>query len=119
MSHPVSGHYGVPHGVANAILLTRIMDFNRFACPEKFTDIAAAMGEDIAGLGTMDAAALAVEAVETLAGDVGIPTALGEAGARPEGIPVMAEDAMKSGNIAVNPRKTTLKDVIALYEDAM
>lgn len=119
MSHPVSGHYGVPHGVANAILLTRVMDFNRYACPVKFADIAVAMGEDTVGLSDVDAAMLSVEAVENLGGDVGIPSTLSEAGAKAEGIPVMAEDTMKSGNIAVNPRKTTIEDVIALYEEAM
>lgn len=119
MSHPVSGHYGVPHGVANAILLTHIMDYNRYACPDKFADIATAMGENISGLHVIDASTLAIEAVETLGGDVGIPPTLSEAGAKVEGIPIMAEDAMKSGNIAVNPRKTTLKDVITLYEEAM
>ena len=119
MSHPVGGHYGVPHGIANSILLTRIMTYNRYACPEKFADIAAAMGEDVDGLGAVDASVLAVEAVQNLSDDVGIPATLGEAGAKTEGIPVMAEDAMKSGNIQVNPRKTTIKDVIALYEESM
>jgi alcohol dehydrogenase class IV len=119
MSHPVSGHYGVPHGVANAILLTRVMDFNRYACPEKFAEIAVAMGEDITGLGDVDAAMLSVESVENLSGDVGIPSSLSEAGAKAEGIPMLAKDTMKSGNVAVNPRKTTIQDVIALYEEAM
>lgn len=119
MSHPVSGHYGVPHGVANAILLTRIMAFNTVACPEKFSDIAVAMGENVGGLSPMQAAACAVEAVSSLGQDVGIPETLTEAGAVREGIPVMAEDAMKSGNIQVNPRKTELKDVVALYEESM
>ena len=119
MSHPVGGHYDVPHGIANSILLTRIMTYNRYACPEKFADIAAAMGEDVDGLSTVDASVLAVEAVQNLSDDVGIPTTLSEAGAKAEGIPVMAEDAMKSGNIQVNPRKTTIKDVIALYEESM
>ena len=119
MSHPVSGHYGVPHGVANAILLTRVMDFNRYACPEKFADIAVAMGEDVAGLDDVDAAMVAVEAVENLGGDVGIPNTLSEAGVKADGIQVLAEDTMKSGNVAVNPRKTTIEDVIALYEEAM
>lgn len=119
MSHPVGGHYDVPHGIANSILLTRIMTYNRYACPEKFADIAAAMGEDVDGLSAVDASVLAVEAVQNLSDDVGIPTTLSEAGAKAEGIPVMAEDAMKSGNIQVNPRKTTIKDVIALYEESM
>ena len=119
MSHPVSGHYGVPHGVANAILLTRVMDFNRYACPGKFADIAVAMGEDVVGLSDVDAAMLSVEAVENLGGDVGIPNTLSEAGVDSDGIQVLAEDSMKSGNVVVNPRKTTLEDVIALYEEAM
>ena len=119
MSHPVGGHYGVPHGIANSILLTRIMTYNRYACPEKFANIATAMGEDVDGLNAVDASVLAVEAVQNLSDDVGIPATLGEAGAKAEGIYVMAEDAMKSGNIQVNPRKTTIKDVIALYEESM
>ncbi len=119
MSHPVGGHYDVPHGIANSILLTRIMTYNRYACPEKFADIAAAMGEDVDGLSAIDASVLAVEAVQNLSDDVGIPATLGEAGAKAEGIHVMAEDAMKSGNIQINPRKTTIKDVIALYEESM
>lgn len=119
MSHPVGGHYNVPHGIANSILLTRIMEYNRYACPEKFADIAAAMGEDVSGLSAIDASILAIEAVQNLSDDVGIPATLTDAGAKAEGIAVMAEDAMKSGNIQVNPRKTTIKDVIALYEESM
>ena len=119
MSHPVGGHYGVPHGVANAILLTRIMAYNRYACPEKFAAIAVAMGEDVDGLGAVDASVRAVDAVQNLSDDVGIPAALTAAGAKAEGIQVMAEDAMKSGNIQVNPRKTAIEDVIALYEASM
>ena len=119
MSHAVGGHYGVPHGVANAILLTRVMDFNKVACPERFADVAAALGEDIDGLSPMEAADVAVDAVKTLAAEVGIPETLTDVGVAPEGISVLAEDAMKSGNIQINPRHTTLKDVIALYEAAM
>jgi alcohol dehydrogenase class IV len=119
MSHAVGGHYGVPHGVANAILLTRVMDFNKVACPGRFADIAVAMGENIEGLSPVEAADVAVEAVKSLAAEVGIPESLTEVGVAPQGISVLAEDAMKSGNIQINPRHTTLKDIIALYEAAM
>jgi alcohol dehydrogenase len=78
-----------------------------------------AMGEDVVGLSDVDAAMLSVEAVENLGGDVGIPNTLSEAGVDSDGIQVLAEDSMKSGNVVVNPRKTTLEDVIALYEEAM
>jgi alcohol dehydrogenase class IV len=118
MSHPVSGHYGVPHGVANAILLPHIMEFNLLACPDRFADIASALGEDIDGLSDTEAAEAAVDAVETLNDELGIPTDLTEAGAQKDGIPKMAEDAMKSINIQLNPRKTSHQDVITLYEEA-
>ena len=119
MSHPVGGHRGVPHGVANAIILTRVMEYNRIACPGRFADIAAAMGVNVDGLEDMEAAAFAVEAVEELGCDVGIPETLTEAGVDPNDIPVLAEDAMKSPLIDFNPRKTTVEDVIALYEACM
>lgn len=118
MSHPVSGHYGVPHGVANAVLLPHIMDFNLIACPDRFAEIAAALGEDVAEGSEMEAAEAAVEAVEAMNAELGIPDNLTDAGADPEGIPVMAEDAMKSVNIQLNPRRTSLEDVIALYEES-
>ncbi|MDA0748341.1 MAG: iron-containing alcohol dehydrogenase [bacterium] len=119
MSHTVGGHYGVPHGVANAILLPRVMNFNRIACPEAFGRIAEAMGEDIVGLSPIDAADLAIEAVQCLSTDVGIPDKLSDVGAKPEGIPILAEDAMKSGNVHINPRKTTLEDIVRLFEESM
>jgi alcohol dehydrogenase class IV len=105
--------------VANAIILTRVMEFNRMACPGRFADIAAAMGVDVDGLEDMEAAAFAVEAVEDLGRDVGIPETLTEAGVEPDDIPALAEDAMKTPLIGFNPRKTVKEDVIALYEACM
>ena len=77
------------------------------------------MGPNIEGLSPVEAYDVAVEAVKTLAAEVGIPESLTEVGVAPQGISVLAEDAMKSGNIQINPRHTTLKDIIALYEAAM
>ena len=118
MSHPVSGHYGVPHGVANAVLLTRIMEFNLIACPERFAEIAVALGEDVSGLSDMEAAEASVDAIDSMSTELGIPENLTEAGAESDGISIMAEDAMKSVNIQLNPRKTTLENVVALYEES-
>jgi alcohol dehydrogenase class IV len=119
MSHPVGGHFGVPHGVANAIILTRVMAYNRMACPQKFAEVARALGEPTDGLTAMEAAELSIEAVERLGRDVGIPDGLAQAGVKEEAIPVLAEDAMKSGNVLINPRKTGLKDIVRLYEESM
>lgn len=116
MSHAVGGRFGVPHGVANAILLTRVMAYNLTACPQKFAEVARALGAPVDGLTPVEAAEAGVEAVGRLGQDVGIPDGLGEVGVPPEAIPALAEDAMKSGNILINPRKTGLKDVVRLFE---
>jgi alcohol dehydrogenase class IV len=119
MSHPVSAMFKVAHGVANSILLPHVMEFNVYAVPEKFRSIAEAMGYRTDGLPLMEAAKLAITAVKELAADIGIPSSLRDVGVREDAIPQMAQDAMKSGNIAVNPRKTTEADIRMLFEKAM
>ncbi len=119
MAHPLGGFYGIPHGVANAILLPHIMEYNALACPEKMGRLAQMLGADVYGLSPLEAAAAAVEAVRQLKADVGIVTGLKEWGVKDEEIPLMAADAMKSGNIAVNPRQTTLGDIVRLYQVAL
>jgi alcohol dehydrogenase class IV len=119
MSHPVSAMFQVPHGVANSILIPHIMEFNLVAAPELFADIAEDMGENIAGLTTMEKAWKAVDAVRKLSQDIEIPRRLSDFHVNAEKMEEMAKDAIKSGNIQVNPRKTTIQDLIALYERAM
>ena len=119
MSHAVTGHSGVPHGVANAILVPHVMEFNLIGNPEKHGDIAAALGEDIDDLSTMEAARAAVDAVQELADDVGIPHSLREVGVTEAHLEAMADDAMKSGGIALNSRRPTRQDVLTLYKQAL
>lgn len=118
MSHPLGAHFDVPHGVANAILLPYVMAWNLIACYETYPQIAQALGERVAGLSAREAADVAVDAVRRLSRDVGIPERLRDVGVTREGIPRMAEDAMKSGNILVNPRATTQAEIAALFETA-
>lgn len=119
MSHPVSALFGVAHGVANSILLPHVMEFNVYAVPEKFCKIAEAMGYSTAGRPLMEGAKLAIQAVKSLSADIGIPKSLRDVGVKEEAIPQMVRDAMKSGNIAVNPRKTSEEDVRSLFLKAM
>jgi alcohol dehydrogenase class IV len=119
MSHAVTGHAGVPHGIANAILVPHTMEFNLIGSPEKHGDIAAALGEDTDGLSVMDAARAAVDAVQELADEVGIPHTLREVGVTEAHLEAMADDAMKSGSIVFNPRRPTRQDVLALYKKAL
>ncbi|MBF7082292.1 iron-containing alcohol dehydrogenase [Desulfallas sp. Bu1-1] len=119
MAHQLGGFYNLPHGVCNAILLPHVCNFNLIASPERFADIAAAMGENIEGLSARDAADVAIEAIQQLSVDVGIPTGLSTLGVKEEDLQVMAENAMKDACSLTNPRLATLEDVIQIYKNAM
>lgn len=119
LSHPISAIYGVPHGVANAVLIPHVMEFNMMAVPELFADIALDMGENLEGLTMMEKAQKAVDAVRRLAKDVGIPETFESFGIDEQNIKKMTEDALLSGNIKVNPRITTYDDVVELYKKAI
>lgn len=117
MSHPVSAYFNVPHGVANAILLPTIVEYNMLADKGKYLNIYNYIAELPAALEEFTADML-VDELLNLNEALGIPAGLEEAGVTKDKFDAMADDAMKSGNIAVNPRSTTKKDVLALYEKA-
>jgi alcohol dehydrogenase len=106
------------HGVANAVMLPSVMEYNLMANIPKFVQVAKAMGECVEGLSALDAAYQAVEAVKKLSQDIGIPQSLKDLGIKEEWIRSISEEAMKSGNIAVNPRKPTLDDMIEICRKA-
>jgi len=118
MSHPLGAHFDVPHGVANAVLLPYVMEWNLPACLQTYPAIAAALGEDVTGLSAEEASARAVAAVQRLSRDVGIPARLRDVGVTQAAIPALATDAMKSGNVLVNPRQTSYDDIVHLFEEA-
>ena len=117
MSHPVSAYFNVPHGVANAILLPTIVEYNMLADKGKYLNIYNYIAELPAAPEEFTADML-VDELLNLNEALGIPAGLEEAGVTKDKFDAMADDAMKSGNIAVNPRNTTKKDVLALYEKA-
>ncbi|MHB1159142.1 MAG: iron-containing alcohol dehydrogenase [Chloroflexota bacterium] len=112
MSQPVGGHYGVPHGVANAILLPLVMEFNLIGNPHRFADVASALGVDTLRMTTMEAARASVQAVRELSREIGIPESFKPFGVKEESIPALVEDSLKSGNIPVNPVRVT-REVLA------
>ena len=118
MSHPVSAHFNVAHGVANAILLPTIVDYNALADHGKYRKIYNYIAEISLGEDEFESFMLADE-IRDLNDILGIPATLGEVGVKAEAIPAMAADAMKSGNIAVNPRSSKLEDIEMLYRKAM
>jgi len=120
LSYPLGGKYGISHGVANTLMLPRIMEYNLPGALEKFAVVAEVMGENTEGLSVRDAAILAVEAVDVLIEDCGIATGLEELGIPEEDFPEMARVAMTVARpLENNPRKVTLEDAIAIYRTAM
>lgn len=117
MSHPVSAYFNVPHGTANAILLPTVAAYNEQAAQGKYYDIYRCIAEAPVS-GKEFVPSMLTEALRLLNRELGIPPCLKAAGVKAEYFEAMADDAMKSGNIAVNPRKTTRADVVELYKQA-
>ena len=118
MSYPVSAYFDVPHGVANAILLPTIVEYNALADCGKYLKLFNYISLTPASEAEFEPFML-VDLLTELNEQLGIPGSLGEVGVTADKFDAMADDAMKSGNIAVNPRSTTKKDVLSLYEKAL
>lgn len=119
MAHPLGGFYNVPHGVANAILLPIVLEYNMLADNGRYEKIYKYLKPDIRDNSKSFEPSMLVEEIKKLNADLGIPRTLSEVGVTPEHISDMAEDAMKSGNILVNPRQSTKKDIEMLYNKAL
>lgn len=119
LAMPMGGLFGIPHGIANAVLLPHVMRFNMVASMERFSHIACAMGQPIEGLNLRDAAESAVRAVESLSADIGIPRYVDELGIPRSGMAPMAKDAMtNTRQILPNPREVTLEGLMGILEQA-
>ena len=118
MSHPVSAFFNVPHGVANSILLPVVVEFNALADHGRYEKIYHYIRKSTGAVENFAPQMLADEA-RTLLAELGIPSTLSEVGVTGDKIEQMAADAMKSGNVLVNPRHTTLGDIIAMYKKAL
>lgn len=116
MSRPLGAYYKVPHGMANAILLTEVMKFNRASCAERFKVIAEAMGENVEGKSVREASLIAVDTIKSIFLETGLPVSLKEVGVDKDNFRKMAEDAMESKTTALNPRKPTVEQLVEIYE---
>lgn len=117
MSHPVSAFFNVPHGVANAILLPTIVEYNVLADSGKYWKIYNYIALQPVSEEEFEPSML-VELLRELNEQLGISPSLREVGVTEDKFGEMADDAMKSGNIAVNPRSTSREDVLRLYKQA-
>ncbi|KID01922.2 lactaldehyde reductase [Hafnia alvei] len=119
MAHPLGAFYNTPHGVANAILLPHVMRYNAAYTGEKYRQIARAMGADVVHATLEQAREAAIQAVEALNRDVGIPASLKEVGVREEDIAELAQAAFDDVCTGGNPREAKIEEIEALYRAAM
>ncbi|HWR39262.1 MAG TPA: lactaldehyde reductase [Patescibacteria group bacterium] len=119
MAHPLGAFYDTPHGVANALLLPYVMEYNAPASGEKYRDIAKAMG--VPGVDTMDQASYrkaAIDAVVALSQKIGIPQKLSEIGVKEADLPQLSKSAFADVCTPGNPRDTNETEILALYQKA-
>ena len=117
MAHPLSAVYDIPHGKACAMLLTAVLKFNAPATGEKYREIARVMGvPDVDSMDQETYRQAAIDVIQKLADDVGIPKSLSEAGVKREDIPFLAESAFNDACTPGNPRDASLEEIIAIYE---
>lgn len=118
MAHPLGAFYDTPHGIANAVLLPYVMEYNAPYTGEKFRDIAKAMGVDVKGMSQEEYRKAAVDAVKRLSKDVGIPEKLHEIGVKEEDLQALSEAAMADVCTGGNPRPCTVESILEIYKKA-
>jgi len=118
MAHPLGAFYDTPHGVANALLLPYVMEYNMPAAMAKYKDIAAAMGVAVCTISDEEAAKAAVAAVKELAVSIGIPQKLSEIGVKEEDLQALAVSAFNDVCTPGNPRDTSVEEILAIYKSA-
>lgn len=116
LAYPVGGHFGVPHGLSNALVLPHVLRFNASACETAYAELAPHAFPTLEGCASADAF---VEALATLCMKVGLQPRLRDVGIPQDALPLLAEDAMKQTRLLVNnPRPLSLDDARAIYEAA-
>jgi alcohol dehydrogenase class IV len=119
LAHPLSTVAGVPHGLANAIVLAHVMAFNKPSATKRLGDVAQAMGCLIDGRSADECANAAIEAVQTLTERIDIPKSLSAVGVRESQIGALVKQALDDPNHATNPRPCSAEDFDKLYRQAL
>ena len=119
MAHPLSAYYDTPHGIANAVLLPYVLEFNAPATGEKFREIARAMGvKGVDDMSQDEYRKAAIDAVKQLSKDVGIPEKLHMIGVKQEDLIALSQDALKDVCTGGNPRNCTAEEILEIYKTA-
>ncbi len=119
MAHPLSAYYDTPHGIANAVLLPYVMEFNKNYTGEKYREIARAMGvKGVDEMSQEEYRNAAIAAVQQLSQDVGIPPKLHQIGVKEADLPALSVDAFNDVCTGGNPRDCTADELLEVYRIA-
>jgi len=117
MAHPLGAFYDTPHGIANAVILPYVMEYNAQASGEKYKEIARVMGvQGVDRMSQEEYRKAAIQAVKKLSEDVGIPKTLKEIGVKEEDLQLLAESAMADACTPGNPRDTSIEEILEIYK---
>ena len=120
LAYPIGGHFHVPHGLSNALVLPHVLRFNRDAAQEDYAEIAVDLFPALAGRPCAERTEGFIEGLARLSHELGVPRTLSEVGIRQEALPMLARDAMKQTRLLVNnPRLLTEGDALAIYGAAL
>lgn len=119
MAHPLGAFYDTPHGIANAVILPYVMEYNAEATGNKYREIARAMGvQGVDSMSQDEYRKAAIDAVKKLSEDVGIPKVLNEIGVKEEDLQALSESAFADACTPGNPRDTSVEEILAIYKKA-
>ncbi len=120
LAHQLGGQYNLPHGLANALMLPAVAEFNLSSVPQKYADITKALGRDITGLTLEDAGRLGINTIRELIKDLGIPQNLSTVhGFTPDDIPLLAANALNDVCALTNPRQGTPQEIETIFKTVL
>jgi alcohol dehydrogenase class IV len=120
LAHSIGAKFGVPHGIANSILLPHCILYNLDACLDRYSQIAQAMGSDVRGMEPSKAAEQAAIAIREFSKSIGMPQTLREVNVEESGLEKCANDALMDGSIVYNPKLVLdPEEILRVYRNAI
>ncbi|MCA9181889.1 MAG: iron-containing alcohol dehydrogenase [Planctomycetales bacterium] len=119
LAYPIGGHYHVPHGLSNALVLPHVLRFNCCTSPQPYAELAAIVFPKLAMMNSMETAAAFADELAALSERCGLPHRLRDMGIEKSDLPMLARDAMSQTRLLVNnPRAVTEADALEIYTSA-
>ena len=120
LAYPLGGHFKVPHGLSNALVLPYVLDFNMEGAAHQYAELAPIIFRDLAGKSEAEACKGMVEGFKAMGPELGMQSKLAEVGVNHNHLPMLAEDAMKQQRLLVNnPREMTYEAALDIYTQAL